>query len=85
VAGAMQYPARKFLAALTFGRICRYTILAYVAGLYGHEIIGFIEMHGHPVAVAIIGIVIAVAVLVIYFWRGGKDKESKWNLGERLF
>jgi len=85
VAGAMQYPARKFLAALTFGRICRYTILAYVAGLYGHQIIRFIEEHGHPVAVAIVGIVIAVAVLVLYFWRGSKDKKSTWNLGERFF
>src|SRR6266852_1537140 len=30
VAGAMQYPVRKFLAALTLGRIARYMILAYL-------------------------------------------------------
>ena len=30
-AGAMQYPARKFLAALALGRISRYLILSYLA------------------------------------------------------
>ncbi len=48
-AGAMQYPPRKFLAALTLGRISRYMILAYLAARYGRQIIAFIAEHGHPV------------------------------------
>jgi len=48
-AGAMQYPVRKFLVALTLGRISRYMILAYLAARYGRQIIAFIAQHGHPV------------------------------------
>src|SRR5271155_3619780 len=40
-AGALQYPARKFLAALALGRITRYMVLAYVAARYGRRIIRF--------------------------------------------
>ena len=75
-AGAMQYPARKFLAALTIGRISRYMILAYVAARYGRRIIAFIEHHGHPVAVGIIVVLIAAAAVVFYFWWGRKRKKG---------
>ena len=68
-AGAMQYPARKFLAALTLGRISRYMILAYLAARYGRQIIAFIAEHGHPVAVAIIVVLAALAAVFFYFWR----------------
>jgi membrane protein YqaA with SNARE-associated domain len=75
-AGAMQYPVRKFLAALTLGRIARYMILAYLAALYGRRIIAFIAKHGYPVILAVIGLLLIAAVLVIfYFWRARKSKK----------
>src|SRR5271163_4868272 len=51
-AGAMQYPVRKFLAALALGRIPRYTLLAYLSARYGRKIIAFIAHQKHPVALA---------------------------------
>ena len=84
-AGAMQYPARKFLAALTLGRIPRYMILAYLAARYGRQIIAFIAEHGHPVVVAIIMVLIATAAVVFYFWRGSKSKKWTWKSGGRFF
>jgi membrane protein YqaA with SNARE-associated domain len=77
VAGAMQYPVRKFLVALTLGRLLRYMILAYLAARYGRQIIRFIVEHGHPGAVAIAMVLIATTALVFYFWRGSKAK--KWT------
>src|ERR1700676_858368 len=74
-AGALQYPARKFLVALTLGRICRYTILAYLAARYGRRIIGFIVHHGHPAAVGIVLAAIIVAAAVYYFW--GKARKGR--------
>ena len=74
-AGAMQYPPRKFLAALTLGRISRYLILAYLAARYGRQIIAFLAEHGHPVVVAIILMLIATAVVVFYFRKGSKNKK----------
>ena len=84
-AGAMQYPVRKFLAALTLGRISRYMILAYLAARYGRRIIAFIAQHGHPVVVGIIVVLIAIAAAVFYFWRGKKSEKRTWKLGGRFF
>jgi membrane protein YqaA with SNARE-associated domain len=75
-AGAMQYPPRKFLAALTLGRISRYLILAYLAARYGRQIIAFIAEHGHPAVVAIILALMTTATVVFYFWRGNKSKKG---------
>src|ERR1700674_1355722 len=48
-AGTMQYSPKKFLAALTLGRIIRYSILAFLAARYGREMLAFISQHGHPI------------------------------------
>ena len=74
-AGAMQYPVKKFLIALTLGRISRYLILAYLAACYGRHIIAFIAEHGHPVAVAIILLLISSAAVLYYFWGGNKRRK----------
>jgi membrane protein YqaA with SNARE-associated domain len=87
-AGAMQYPARKFLAALTLGRISRYLILAYVAKRYGRRIIAFfayVAERGHPVLFVSIVALIAVAVAFFYFLRGSKGKKWRRKLGARFF
>ena len=76
-AGAMQYPVRKFLAALALGRVARYMLLAYLAARYGRRIIAFIRVHGHPVALGIIIVLLATAAVVFYFWGGAKPKRSK--------
>jgi membrane protein YqaA with SNARE-associated domain len=74
-AGALQYPVRKFLLALTLGRISRYMILAYLAALYGRQIITFIAAHGHPMIVAIILALIVTAAVLYYFWGGSKRRK----------
>jgi len=76
-AGAMQYPVRKFLAALALGRIARYMLLAYLAARYARRIISFIRVHGHPVALGIIIVLLAAAAVVFYFWGGAKPKRRR--------
>jgi len=76
-AGAMQYPVRKFLVALALGRVSRYMILAYLAARYGHKIITFIRVHGHPVALGIILVLVASAAVIFYFWGGAKAKRMR--------
>jgi membrane protein DedA with SNARE-associated domain len=84
-AGAMQYPSRNFLAALTVGQMSRYMALAYLASRYGRQIIAFIAEHGHPAGVAILFVLIAAAAVVFYFWQGSKKKKRIWAMGERFF
>jgi len=76
-AGAMQYPAGKFLAAFTMGRVPRYMILAYLAARYGRQIIAFIAQHGHPVVLTFIVVLIAIAGSIVYFCATRKNKNRK--------
>ncbi len=84
-AGAMQYPARKFLAALTVGRISRYLLLSYLAARYGPQTIAFLAGHGHPVAVAIVTSLLAAAMVVFYFREGKKRKNWATKLSRPFF
>jgi membrane protein YqaA with SNARE-associated domain len=80
VAGAMQFPVRKFLVALTVGRISRYMILAYLAARYGRQIIAYIAGHGHPIAVGIILLLTAISAMVYYFWGGSNSRRRAQKL-----
>ncbi|HEY2548680.1 MAG TPA: VTT domain-containing protein [Candidatus Acidoferrum sp.] len=75
-AGSMQYSVKKFLIAMTLGRIVRYMILAYLAGRYGRKMLPFIAEHGHAVLLAVLGVIVA-AVAVYVFVRGSKTKKKK--------
>jgi membrane protein YqaA with SNARE-associated domain len=75
-AGALQFPVRKFLAALTLGRTTRYMIVAYLAARYGRRIIALIAKHGHPAVVGCIVALVTAAAVVFYFWHGRKRKSG---------
>lgn len=75
VAGAMQYSVKKFLVALTLGRIVRYSILAYLGERYGRHVLTLIARHGHPVVIAVVVVILAVvAALVFHFASKSKKK-----------
>jgi membrane protein YqaA with SNARE-associated domain len=79
VAGAMQYPAKRFLAALAVGRTARYTLMAYFAGRYGKQIIAFIREYGHPSVLAIVFVVAIIGGVIFYFrdqiWKRSKNRK----------
>jgi membrane protein YqaA with SNARE-associated domain len=76
-AGAMQYPVKKFLGALTLGRAVRYTVLAYLAGRYASDIIAFVENHERPAVWVVIGLAVAGAAgaAAYFLLRSRKGKE----------
>jgi membrane protein YqaA with SNARE-associated domain len=84
-AGAMQYPARKFLAALMAGRISRYLILSYMAARYGRQIIAFIVAHGHPATLAVVLALLTAVGVAFYFWPGSNSRRWTWKSGGRFF
>ncbi len=76
-AGAMQYPVRKFLFALTLGRIVRYTLLAFLAARYGRSILAFISQHGHPALLAVAGLIAAAAVVLFVIFGGRRQRRPQ--------
>jgi membrane protein YqaA with SNARE-associated domain len=73
-AGAMQYSVKKFLTALTLGRIVRYFTLAYLAMRYGRHMLTFISKVEHPILIAVVAL-IAIAVVVLVVIVGNKSKK----------
>src|SRR6202140_5994054 len=53
-AGAMQYPTRKFLAALALGRGIRSTLLAYLGAHYGRHIVRLFALYYWPILIVLI-------------------------------
>jgi membrane protein YqaA with SNARE-associated domain len=76
-AGAMQYPFKKFLAALTLGRAIRYSLLAYFASVYGHTILRVASRYYRPMLIAVIVLAVGGGIFAIYQWRRHKSDKSK--------
>jgi len=72
-AGAMQYPVRKFLLALSVGRFARYTLLAFLAALYGRHILAFIRKNGHPAVLVSVAVIATVAVVLFIVIAGKRQ------------
>jgi membrane protein YqaA with SNARE-associated domain len=73
-AGAMQYSVKKFLVALSLGRIIRYSILAYLGMRYGRHMLTFISQFRHPILIAGIAL-IAIAAVVFVVILGSTRKK----------
>jgi membrane protein YqaA with SNARE-associated domain len=78
-AGALQYPRKKFLVALTIGRGLRFTILAGLGLLYGNQITAFFAQYYKPALFILIGLaVVGSLVALVQYLR------SHARQGERV-
>jgi membrane protein YqaA with SNARE-associated domain len=64
-AGAMQYSLSKFLAAMTVGRLVRYTVFAYLGATYGRHILSLFSGHGYTTLFVAAGLTVAVVIIVL--------------------
>jgi membrane protein DedA with SNARE-associated domain len=74
-AGAAQYPVKKFLAALTLGRLARYLILGFLAATYGTQIASWLRQLWHPLPITIT--VIAMAAAGLWFFLRYQRQHQK--------
>ena len=75
-AGATQYPRNKFLAALFLGRTVRYTVLAFLAALYGRQILTLISRHTHAIVWTVVALVVLWIALTIVRTKRGRRHRS---------
>jgi len=77
-AGALQYPHKKFLAALAAGRGVRYSIAAYLGFHYGRHILRFFNQYYKPAMAILIGLAVLGAVMTsIQYFRSRKQHSSR--------
>jgi membrane protein YqaA with SNARE-associated domain len=75
-AGAMQYPTRKFLAALAVGRGVRYTILGYLGAHYGRHIVSFFARYYWPVLLVLIAFSVMGGLYGLYQYKRRQKKAN---------
>lgn len=75
-AGAMQYSVKKFLVALTLGRIVRYSILAYLAARYGRQVLSLMSKLQHPVLIITIALVATAIAALVIILRSKRHKSA---------
>jgi membrane protein YqaA with SNARE-associated domain len=73
-AGALQYSQRKFLVAMSVGRLVRYSIFAYLGAVYGRKIFAVVLAHGEVALYVTIGVcVVATAILLLLRFRRKRE------------
>jgi membrane protein YqaA with SNARE-associated domain len=67
-AGALQYPRKWFLVALSLGRLLRFALVGWVASRYGRHIFSFFSKYYRPAfwTLLVLGIAGGIAALVWY-------------------
>lgn len=68
-AGAMQYPTKQFLTALTVGRGIRYAILGYLGAHYGRSIVKFFGQYYWPVLITLVALSAVTALYGLFEYK----------------
>jgi membrane protein YqaA with SNARE-associated domain len=79
-AGAMQYPRKKFLAALALGRGVRFTLVAYIASRYGRHIFRFFSQYYKPALWTLIALAVVGGVVALSFYLRHRQKKKQERL-----
>jgi membrane protein YqaA with SNARE-associated domain len=85
-AGALHYPKKNFIAALATGRAIRFFALAYLAHLYGKQIVAWGSRYYQPIfwtliALAVLG---GVAAAVYFAWYRPKKQREERQQGKKV-
>jgi membrane protein YqaA with SNARE-associated domain len=65
-AGALQYPRKKFLSALAFGRGARFLVVAGMGAIYGDAIVSFFAKYYEPALLTLITFAVIAGIFAIY-------------------
>ena len=79
-AGVLQYPRKKFVAALSLGRSVRFLIVALLGRIYGTTIVSSLRSYYKPVLytlIALLGVGGITALLYLFWYRPKKEKRER--------
>jgi membrane protein YqaA with SNARE-associated domain len=87
-AGALQYPRKKFVAALALGRGLRYFALAYLGVIYGRQFLRFFNRYTKPtffvlLAFSVIAAIVALASYYRYRNQGDRDSDVPFEASKQ--
>jgi membrane protein YqaA with SNARE-associated domain len=68
-AGVMQYRRKKFLSALAAGRATRFFAVAFLARIYGQEMLSFFSRHDRPLLYLLISLAVTAGIGALAFFK----------------
>lgn len=80
-AGALNYPLKKYLLALTAGRTIRFTLVAYLASLYGRSLLNLLTKHYVTILIVLIALTV-VGGLIFVIYRSRHRRKDEQGLDE---
>jgi membrane protein YqaA with SNARE-associated domain len=85
-AGALHYPKKNFIAALATGRAIRYFGLAYLADLYGKQIVRWGSRYYAPIFWSLIALAVlgGVAALLYFLWYRPRRQREERQQGKKV-
>src|SRR5438270_4812475 len=75
-AGAFNYPRNKFLGALAVSRAIRYTLIGYLASVYGRHIMRFVRQYYTPILWASIIFFVGCSLVALGLYLKHRHKEG---------
>ena len=75
VAGALQFPRKRFLGALAVGRGVRYTVEAFLGFHYGRHILRFFSKYYAPALAILIGIAVLGSIVTLVEYLKHRKRE----------
>lgn len=75
-AGAMNYPLKKYLLAFTAGRAIRFTLIAYLASLYGRSLLNLLTEHYVQILIGLI-VLAAIGGLIFMIYRSRRKRKDE--------
>jgi membrane protein YqaA with SNARE-associated domain len=76
-AGAMKYPRKHFLAALSLGRAVRFFLVAYLAHRFGSGIIKWLYRYYHPAVYTLTALAVVCGIGGLIYWGWYRSKHRK--------
>ncbi len=76
-AGALQYPKKKFVAALTLGRAVRYSLVAGLGSLYARQITAFFSRYYKPAVLVLVGLAVIGGILSFLEYRRSRRSSRR--------
>ncbi|HEX8815656.1 MAG TPA: VTT domain-containing protein [Terriglobales bacterium] len=77
VAGALQLPPKKFLAALAVGRAIRFTIIAGLGAIYGTAIVNFFARYYKPTLIILIALAVLAGSFAIFQYYRARNYRKR--------
>jgi membrane protein YqaA with SNARE-associated domain len=73
----LQYPKKKFVAALTLGRAVRYSLVAGLGSLYARQITAFFSRYYKPAVLVLVGLAVIGGILSFLEYRRSRRSSGK--------